>query len=69
MTGGFAFVFDRNYVFVDHYNHELVDIHHIDTEQTGNHRNLLYRMRGSLNHSPSGEGRLCADCRSASHAR
>ena len=46
MTGGFAFVFDRNNVFVDHYNHELVDIHHIDTEQTENHRNLLYRMLG-----------------------
>ena len=44
MTGGFAFVLDRNNVFVDHYNHELVDIHRIDTEQTEDHRNLLYRL-------------------------
>jgi glutamate synthase (NADPH/NADH) large chain len=44
MTGGFAFVLDRDNVFVDHYNHELVDIHRIDTEQTETHRNLLKRM-------------------------
>ena len=48
MTGGFAFVLDRNNVFVDHYNHELVDIHRIDSEQTENHRNLLYRMIGDF---------------------
>ncbi len=39
---------DRNNVFVDHYNHELVDIHRIDSEQTENHRNLLYRMIGDF---------------------
>jgi glutamate synthase (NADPH/NADH) large chain len=44
MTGGFAFVLDRDNVFVDHYNHELVDIHRIDTEQTEDHRNLLHRL-------------------------
>jgi glutamate synthase (NADPH/NADH) large chain len=48
MTGGFAFVLDRNNVFVDHYNHELVDIHRIDSEQTEAHRNLLYRMIGDF---------------------
>jgi len=44
MTGGFAFVLDRDNVFVDHYNHELVDIHRIDTEQTETQRHLLKRM-------------------------
>jgi glutamate synthase (NADPH/NADH) large chain len=44
MTGGFAFVLDRQRLFVDRYNHELVDIHRIDTEQTEAHRNLLYEM-------------------------
>ena len=42
MTGGFSFVLDLGNVFVDHYNHELVDIHRIDTEQTEAHRNLLH---------------------------
>ena len=32
MTGGFAYVFDFDRTFVDRYNHELVDIHRIDTE-------------------------------------
>ncbi|WP_426414936.1 glutamate synthase large subunit [Aestuariirhabdus sp. LZHN29] len=32
MTGGFAYVLDLNRQFVDRYNHELVDIHRIDTE-------------------------------------
>jgi glutamate synthase (NADPH/NADH) large chain len=48
MTGGFAFVYDRDNVFVDHYNHELVDIHRIDSEQTEAHRNLLYRLIGEF---------------------
>jgi len=48
MTGGFAFVLDRNNVFVDYYNHELVDIHRIDTEQTESHRNLLKRLIGDF---------------------
>ncbi|MEZ5543055.1 MAG: glutamate synthase large subunit [Pseudomonadota bacterium] len=48
MTGGFAFVLDRDNVFVDHYNHELVDIHRIDSEQTEAHRNLLYRLLGEF---------------------
>jgi len=29
MTGGFAFVYDEHGVFVDRYNHELIDIHRI----------------------------------------
>ena len=32
MTGGFAYVLDLERTFVDRYNHELVDIHRIDTE-------------------------------------
>ena len=32
MTGGFAYVLDLQRNFVDRYNHELVDIHRIDTE-------------------------------------
>ncbi len=32
MTGGFAFVYDRADVFVDRYNHELIDIHRITGE-------------------------------------
>lgn len=41
MTGGFAFVLDMQNTFVDHYNHELIDIHRIDTEDTEAHRNYL----------------------------
>lgn len=41
MTGGFAFVLDMQNTFVDHYNHTLVDIHRIDTEDTEAHRNYL----------------------------
>jgi len=48
MTGGFAFVLDRKNVFVDHYNHQLVDIHRIDSEQTEAHRNLLHRLIGDF---------------------
>ncbi|HCS62881.1 MAG TPA: glutamate synthase large subunit, partial [Cellvibrio sp.] len=32
MTGGFAYVLDEANDFVDRYNHELVDIHRINTE-------------------------------------
>ncbi|HUW98011.1 MAG TPA: glutamate synthase large subunit [Acidiferrobacter sp.] len=32
MTGGFAFIYDAKGVFVDRYNHELVDIHRIAAE-------------------------------------
>ncbi|MFK4754481.1 glutamate synthase large subunit [Oceanobacter antarcticus] len=41
MTGGFAYVLDRNNSFVDKYNHELVDIHRIANEETEGHRNHL----------------------------
>ncbi|HQU16840.1 MAG: glutamate synthase large subunit [Chromatiales bacterium 21-64-14] len=41
MTGGIAFTLDLQNVFVDRYNHELVDIHRIDTENMEAHRNYL----------------------------
>jgi glutamate synthase (NADPH) large chain len=41
MTGGFAYVLDRDNSFVDRYNHELVDIHRITNEETEGHRNHL----------------------------
>ena len=40
MTGGFAYVFDREGVFQDRCNHD-VDFHRIDTEETEEHRNYL----------------------------
>ncbi|MCP5351139.1 MAG: glutamate synthase large subunit [Oceanospirillaceae bacterium] len=41
MTGGFAYVLDRKNTFVDKYNHELVDIHRITSEETEAHRSHL----------------------------
>lgn len=41
MTGGFAYVLDLERSFVDKYNHELVDLHRINTEQTEVYRNHL----------------------------
>jgi len=41
MTGGFAYVLDEANDFVDRYNHELVDIHRINTEALEDHRNHL----------------------------
>ena len=41
MTGGFAYVLDLERNFVDRYNHELVDIHRIDTETMEAHQSHL----------------------------
>jgi glutamate synthase (NADPH/NADH) large chain len=41
MTGGFALVYDENDQFVHRYNHELVDIHRVNTENTGQYRQWL----------------------------
>ena len=41
MTGGFAYVLDQDKTFVDKYNHELVDIHRIHTEEMEAYRNHL----------------------------
>ncbi len=41
MTGGFAYVLDLDRGFVDRYNHELVDIHRINTETMEAYKNHL----------------------------
>ena len=41
MTGGFAYVLDMDRCFVDRYNHELVDIHRVDTEYMEMYRTHL----------------------------
>lgn len=41
MTGGFAYVLDEDNSFVDKYNHELIDIHRVDTETLEDHRHHL----------------------------
>ena len=37
LTGGFAYVLDLNRDFVDHYNHDLIDIHRINPESMEAH--------------------------------
>ena len=44
MTGGFAFVFDKNNLFVDRYNHELIDIQRIHPESMEAYRHVLQEM-------------------------
>jgi len=44
MTGGAAFVLDADRNFVDRYNHELIDIHRITTEQMDAQCNYLYML-------------------------
>ena len=41
MTGGFAYVLDQDNTFVDKYNHELVEIQRVSTEQMEPYRNHL----------------------------
>lgn len=41
MTGGFAFVYDRDEKFAYRYNNELIDIHLINGEAMGQHRAFL----------------------------
>ena len=43
MTGGFAYVLDVDRDFVDRYNHELIDIHHVRAETMENH---VHHLRG-----------------------
>ena len=45
MTGGFAYVLDLDRGFVDRYNHELIDIHHISPETMENH---VHHLRGLI---------------------
>jgi len=69
MTGGFAYVLDREREFVDRYNHELVDIHRISLEGMENH---LQHLRGLLrSHAEftgsAWGGKLLADFRDVLH--
>jgi len=41
MTGGFAYVLDQDNQFVDNYNHELTDIHRVNTEDMDSHAKHL----------------------------
>jgi glutamate synthase (NADPH/NADH) large chain len=41
MTGGFAYVLDLDGRFVDHCNHELIDLHRVDTEAMEAHAGYL----------------------------
>lgn len=44
MTGGLAFVFDRHNLFVDRYNHELIDIHRLHSESMERYRSYLFSL-------------------------
>ncbi len=44
MTGGFAYVLDEDRSFVDKYNHELVEIHRVNTEAMEAYRRHLREM-------------------------
>jgi glutamate synthase (NADPH/NADH) large chain len=44
MTGGMAFVLDRERLFADRFNHELIDIHRVTPEHMETHLNYLYRI-------------------------
>lgn len=44
MTGGFAYVLDQANEFVDRYNHELVEIHRINTEDMEGYRHHLMQV-------------------------
>lgn len=44
MTGGLAYVLDEKREFVDRYNHELIDIHRVVSENMEAHRHYLREM-------------------------
>ena len=44
MTGGFAYVLDLDNDFVDHYNHELIELNRISTESMEEHKAFLGRI-------------------------
>jgi len=48
MTGGFAYVLDLENAFVDRYNHELIDIHRIVTEDMDQQRSYLRKNLGAF---------------------
>jgi glutamate synthase (NADPH/NADH) large chain len=44
MTGGMAFVLDRERLFADRFNHDIIDIHRVTPEHMETHLNYLYRV-------------------------
>jgi len=62
MTGGFAYVLDENNTFVDRYNHELIDVHRVATENAEAYRNHLRDvMQEYVNESGSEWGQHILD--------
>jgi len=62
MTGGLAFVFDKHNVFVDRYNHELIDIHRLHSEAMERYRNyLLSLLQDHVNETGSAQGQEMVD--------
>ncbi|MDT8894444.1 glutamate synthase large subunit [Halomonas sp. I1] len=58
MTGGFAYVLDEDRTFVDKYNHELVEIHRVNTEAMEAHRRHLREIiEEYVEHTGSQRGR------------
>ncbi len=58
MTGGLAYVFDPDNVFVDRYNHELIDIHRLHSESMERYRNYLQSLiEDYIDHTGSEWGR------------
>ncbi len=55
MTGGFAYVFDRHNLFVDRYNHELIDIQRIHSESMEAYRHVLQGMLETHIHETGSE--------------
>ncbi len=56
-TGGFAYVLDLDRNFVDRYNHELIDIHHITPETMEAH---LHHLRDLITHHRQRTGSVWA---------
>ena len=50
MTGGVAFIYDPRHVFAERYNNELIDIHHIHTEQFEEYASFLHNLIGQHVH-------------------
>ena len=62
MTGGFAFVLDKDNTFVDRYNHELIDIHRITAESMESyHKYLLGKVREFVDETHSQHGQQILD--------
>ena len=62
MTGGLAFVFDQHNVFVDRYNHELIDIHRLHAESMERYRNYLQMLiEDHVNETGSSLGQQMVD--------